>query len=91
MDKINKLQKRFPKIKFTKVDSNLTDWEQMLLMSIGKHNIIANSSFSWWGAYFNEINDNIVCYPNIWFGPSLKYDMKDLFPNDWIKIDSLPV
>jgi hypothetical protein len=47
IDKINKIQQRFPNITFTKVDGKLTDWEQMLLMSIGSHNIIANSSFSW--------------------------------------------
>lgn len=85
MDKINKIQKRFPKITFIKVNSNLTDWEQMLLMSQSNHNIIANSSFSWWGAYLNNNENKIVCYPNKWFGAVMKqnHNTKDLFPPTW--------
>ena len=89
MDKINKIQKRFPKITFIKVNSNLTDWEQMLLMSLAKHNIIANSSFSWWGAYLNNNENKIVCYPNKWFGSGMKqHNTKDLFPPTWKECDA---
>lgn len=35
------------------------------------HNVIANSRFSWWGAYFNQTTNKIVTYPSTWFGPSL--------------------
>lgn len=80
------LKKKFPNITFTKVDDTIDDWKQMLLMSCCNHNIIANSSFSWWGAYFNDYKDKIVCYPNIWFGPSMKKNTKDLFPDEWKKI-----
>jgi len=83
---IQNLKVVFPEVIFTKVDDDIDDWKQMLLMSCCKHNIIANSTFSWWGAYFNDNADKIVCYPNMWFGPALKHNTKDLFPNTWNKI-----
>lgn len=82
---INKLIDKFPKCNFIRSPS-LEDWEELLLMSLCKNNIIANSSFSWWGAYFNNNIDKIVCYPNIWFGPAINHNTKDLFPDNWIKI-----
>lgn len=71
---------------FVKIDDTVTDWEQMILMSCCNHNIIANSSFSWWGAYLNHNPNKIVCYPSIWFGDKLKNNTSDLFPLEWIKI-----
>ena len=65
-------------------DYVIPDWEQMLLMSLTSHNIIANSTFSWWGAYFNNNSDKIVCYPRIWNGSNI--NVKDLIPETWIKI-----
>jgi hypothetical protein len=59
----------------------------MLLMSVCDHNIIANSTFSWWGAYLNQNPSKIVCYPGTWFGPALKHDTRDLFPTDWVKMN----
>jgi len=65
----------------------LKDWQQLLLMSCCQHNIIANSSFSWWAAFFNDNRDKIVCYPETWFGPQLAHhDTCDLCPNSWSKI-----
>jgi hypothetical protein len=62
------------------------DWEEMLAMSCCKHNIIANSSFSWWGAYLNRDPDKIVCYPAVWFGPIICENTDAMFPPKWIKI-----
>ena len=84
--KINALKQKFPDYSFIRDDNNLADWEQMLLMSCCHHNIIANSSFSWWGAYFNEWTNQIVCYPSIWFGPSINHNTNDLCPPLWNKI-----
>ena len=56
-----------------KVDDNIPDWKQMLIMANCDANIIANSTFSWWGAYFNKNPKKIVCYPNVWFGQSIKF------------------
>jgi len=84
--KINKLKEVFPNFHFIRGDKNLEDWEQMLLMSCCHNNIIANSSFSWWSAYFNSWEDKIVCYPSVWFGESANIDTKDLCPSTWKKI-----
>ena len=59
------------------------------MMSCCKNHIIANSTFSWWGAYLNFSQEKIVCYPSLWFGPMLNQNnISDLIPEDenWIKI-----
>lgn len=82
------LGSEFPNIKFIRADNELEDWEQLILMSLCRNNIIANSTFSWWGAYLNIYRQKKVVYPATWFGPKLQktHDTKDLFPIDWIKI-----
>jgi len=81
---IQQLETAFPTIKFERVTDLTEDWQQMLLMSCCNHNIIANSTFSWWGAYFNTNYQKIVCYPTQWFGPELShYSTRDLFPLEW--------
>lgn len=82
---IDRLKEKFPDIMFTKAEDNIEDWEQMVLMSCCKYNIIANSTFSWWAAYLNHNNNRVVCYPEKWFGPKNAHlDTKDLFPQDWV-------
>jgi len=86
---IDILKEKFPNINFIQTNKlNLKDYEEMILMSLCENNIIANSTFSWWGAYLNLYKEKIICYPSIWFGPSLsQYNTKDLCSNEWIKID----
>jgi hypothetical protein len=86
-NKISILKINYPEYSFIRGDNTLADWEQMLFMSCCHHNIIANSSFSWWSAYFNNKMDRIICYPSIWFGEKANIDTKDLCPPEWIKID----
>ena len=59
--------------------------EDLYLMSRCKHNIIANSSFSWWGAWLNNNPNKIIIAPRKWFNKGPK-DTQDLLPDEWIKI-----
>jgi hypothetical protein len=61
------------------------NYEDMQLMSMCKHHIIANSTFSWWGAWLNPNFNKIVIAPKKWFNNS-DIDTKDLIPDSWIKI-----
>lgn len=66
------------------VDWNIGDdsWQDMFLMSKCKHNIIANSSFSWWGAWLNANPNKIVIAPKIWIKG---FYNEDIVPNSWIR------
>ena len=63
-----------------------TDIEDLYLMSMCKNNIIANSSFSWWGAWLNTNPDKKVIAPIRWFGDMAKINTSDIIPDSWIKI-----
>lgn len=67
------------------VDCNSVEnsWEDLCLMTECKHHIIANSSFSWWGAWLSRYPQKSVIAPEYWYNG---IDAPDLLPVDWIKI-----
>jgi len=68
-------------------NTGILGFENMRLMSLCDHNIIANSSFSWWGAWLNENPKKIVIAPKKWFADSQKNEETiDLIPKEWIRI-----
>lgn len=60
----------------------------LFLMSKCGHQIIANSSYSWWAAWLNSNTNKKIVAPKTWFGPKLAptHDTKDLIPDEWIRI-----
>ena len=72
---------------FILIEKSITDVEQLMLMSLMEHNIIANSTYSWWGAYFNDSLNKIVCCPKRWFSNKSNLNTNDIYPKSWILID----
>jgi len=72
---------------FTGERYNIVDignpFSEMCLMSMCDHNIIANSSFSWWGAWLGKTEDRIVISPSKWFGHLIQKDTSDVYCKNW--------
>jgi tellurite resistance-related uncharacterized protein len=66
---------------FVEHNTQKTDYEDLRLMSLCQHHIIANSSFSWWGAWLNPNKEKMVIAPKKWY--SINVDTKDLIPEGW--------
>lgn len=58
-------------------------YSELCLMSLCDHHIIANSSFSWWGAWLNKKENNVVIAPSRWFGPYIGHDTSDIYCEKW--------
>ena len=63
-------------------------FEELWLMSCCRHHVIANSTFSWWGAWMNPVPNKVVLAPKYWFNIQDSY-YPDLFPATWNVIDNL--
>lgn len=66
-------------------NENKKGHEDLFLMSQCKHQIIANSSFSWWAAWLNAAKNKLVIAPQRWFNESEK-NTTDIIPENWIKL-----
>lgn len=68
--------------------SGKKNFRDMQLMSCAKHNIIGNSTYSWWGAWLNVNPNKIVIAPEKWFGnnPSLFFAKQDIVCDSWVKL-----
>jgi len=71
------------------IDHNIgsESYNDMRLMSLCKHHIVANSTFSWWGAWLNPSLEKVVMAPHPWFANELS--ARDLIPNTWLRLGGI--
>lgn len=81
-DDIAWVKENFPNLNAIFIDWNKSkdSWQDMYLMSLCRHNIVANSSFSWWGAWLNKNKTKMVIAPSLWFDDGSK---QDIHPSSW--------
>jgi len=71
-------------LKLVTINGPEKNYEDIRLMSLCKHHIIANSTFSWWGAWLSTNEDKQIYSPKKWY--NVDYDIKDLLPDSWFKV-----
>ena len=72
-------------VRFVDHNTGATAQEDMRLMSACRHHIIANSSFTWWGAWLNPRADKVVVGPKQWFADPKKNN-PDILPEGWVRV-----
>lgn len=82
-DDIEWVKQNFKGENINYVDIGSSPYEDIWLMSQCKHNIIANSSFSWWGAWLNRNEKQLVIAPSIWKNGEL---IENIYCEGWIKV-----
>jgi hypothetical protein len=65
----------------------LEDYEELWMMSMCSHNIMSNSSFSWWASYLNKNKNKKVFVPNVWFGPKGIHPHDNIYEIDWTMVE----
>jgi hypothetical protein len=89
--------KDLPNATFVDHNRGADSFKDLLVMSSCRHQVIANSTFSWWAAWLNDFPGKTVIAPQTWFHntwvtkkepvyPCRFYNTKDLLPSSWIKV-----
>ena len=73
----------------TFIDNEGPPYEHLYLMSQCKHQITANSTFSWWAAWLNNNPDKIIITPEYWYNDKHLNDTVIRIPNEWIRINNI--
>jgi hypothetical protein len=82
-DDIEFVKQNYPNSYYSTFNDEMID---LILMSLCDHNIIANSTFSWWGAWLNKNDNKTVVGPKKWFSDQSDIDSKNIIPKSWIQI-----
>lgn len=69
-----------------KHNSGSNSYRDMQLMSLCRHAVLANSSFSWWGAFLAQYSPRIVVAPARWFGNATAQFNAEICPANWVRL-----